>query len=654
MVDWDDLVAKIAGLEGGPRYFRIGLAMFVVGLICAIAVVALPIYSIEEGGVTYSANYGEMAAEPDADPMAVPNEAVLSHANLVIAASVLTIVMGLVLILEGRRLVDLRRFMVWHSEVRATALFALSAFIVFILLAGGSSLWSFADSLPSISGEGMTVEYSFNSPAAATVTILSGLMVMGLLFMVYYSTVLSVYRGGVTKRTRQMARFAMAVAVLALAALFALRISNIMVLHYEMAALEDFSYEVEMPFTQARIGYFADEIETADSMNSLDTSLSLLGWLLLFIGALCLLGCVGVAAHSLGGDSRRVRRTTILTSVAAPLGVVATALAAAGMVRTDDALVELFEFPTVDVTLGAGIVSGLVASLVLLVVSIAYIRVAGRDFILSAISGPAPEPELPQPQVDAALAAEGAEVPAVDAEAPLEVEAVPGERPPRRVPAAGVLAKRPVPLLVIIVAAIVVVAGIGYALMGGEDGGGGNGDRRTPVNIEELPGWAQEIQETLDMGEGQSVGFDVLGELPWTDLETSVYFISRVYVTVTWEDEADIGVIINRMENQPDTFMAEVYDEAGLDTVSDEASNPRNGQGQLQVVWETSGSWIMYGNASLVSTGNQDVRTDVGIDAFVEMVEAGDFQGLVRTQADNGNRCDITILVDGTYFTLQP
>jgi hypothetical protein len=646
LVDWDDLVWKIAGPEGGARYFRIGMAVLVVGLICLVAVVALPIYSITEGNVTISADYGEMADEPGLTPLVVPNEAVLKHANLVIAASVVTLLMGIVLVLEGRRVIALRRFMVWHSEVRATALYALTSLVLLLLLAGGASLWSFAHSMPQMTGEGVTIEYAVSSPAAATATILSGLMVLGLLFMVYYNTVLSVYRGGGSKRTRQMARLAMAVAVVALAGLFLLRFGNIMTVHYELEALaDDFAFEVEMPFTQGRLDYWAGVDELGTSVKAMNTPLGILGWLLLMTCAMGLAGCIGVAA-----TSRRVRISTSMAALAYIVGILAIVMPGIAVASADDAFQSLFEFIPADISAGSGLIMGFVAPLLAIVLAVLYSRVLGRGYIKMALTGPVPEPELAQPMVDEALAEQAAAM--GEAEPPLDVEPVPGEAPPRRRPALAGLSKRPTVLLAVMVVAIVVIAGIGYGLLGGGDGGGGGRDGRTPVDIENLSGFALEMHETVDMMEGQTTTYDVLSEVAWGDLDTSVYFVSDVTVYVTWQDEDDVGVVINRMENQPDTFMAEVYDDMQLDDVSDEASNTHGNPGDVQVMWYTSDPWVMVGNENLVATGNQEVVTDIQIECAITLTNAGDFQGFVRTQADDGNRCDIYIMVSGTFHTI--
>jgi hypothetical protein len=420
-----------------------------------------------------------------------------------------------------------------------------------------------------------------------------------------------------------------------------------MTVHFELDTLsDDLAFEVEMPFTQGRLDYWAGMDELGVAIDGMATPLAMLGWLLLITYVMGLAGCMGVAAHSLGADSRRVRVTTLITVFTSAVGVLAIVMPAIAYANADEAFVTLIGFIPADVSAGSGLLIGLAAPLFVFLLAFLYFRVLGPEFRKTALSAPVSEPELVQPMVEEALAEEAA----AEVEEPLDVGGVPKKEPPLRKPVLSGLTKRPALLLVIVIAAIVVIAGIGYGLMGGGGDNGDDGDGRTPVDINELQAFTNQALLTLDMNEGQTHTFDVFSEVPWNDLDNNVFFVAEVTIIVTWQDEDDIGVVINRMENQPDTFMVEIYDDMQLDDVSDEASNTHGNPGEVSTVWSTSDPWVMVGNSTLVATGDQEVVTAILIEGAVTLTSAGDYQGFVRTQADNGNRCDIEIWVSGTFF----
>jgi hypothetical protein len=640
MVDYDDIVARIAGSEGGPRYVRLGIVLTMVGLLCAISVLTLPIYQIESDSGTYSS----MLDARDDQPLGVLNPWVIDHANVALAGCILTAIMGTLFILEGRRLINLRRYLVWHAEARATALYSLAALMSIIGLAGGASLWSFTTSMPSASAGGVTVETDFTSPAASVVVLGMGFISLGLLFMVYYSTVLSVHRGGVTPRTRQLARLTMIIALLAFFALMMLRSGTVVEAEVELGVLgTDATATFTVPITMARADYFADFEEGNVSMGFLDFQLELVGWLLLITLMIALGGCVGIAAHSLGGESLRVRRTVSLPTIAGLACILVCFIGLSAMGTTSSAAEEALDLPDVSSSIGGAIPLALVGAIVVLGAAILYLKTAGRSFVIEALAFWI-RPEVPEtPPVP-----EG-EVPSEDlmfGDEPLEVT------PMRR---EGFMARLPSPirkfLPAIVVVAILLMAIVAYA--GIRSGGGGDGsDQKVPVDIPNLPSvqWSHEFSGSLS--EGGSITWDAIGDSIDQDMSSRVYFFNQVTLTLEWQDEPDTGFLINRWENQPDRFSISLIDDGELDVEGTEGTNPHGGWGNIQVTWSSAEYWISYGNLSLVSTGDFDVISDLLVEATVTLIEAGDFQSpLGRTQSDNGNDYTATVFLEGTNYT---
>ena len=63
-MDFDRIVTDIAGAEGINRYRRLGLVMFLAGLLCTLVLLKATIYDIEGNRWTY----GDLSAAPDATP----------------------------------------------------------------------------------------------------------------------------------------------------------------------------------------------------------------------------------------------------------------------------------------------------------------------------------------------------------------------------------------------------------------------------------------------------------------------------------------------------------------------------------------------------------------------------------------------------------
>jgi hypothetical protein len=130
---------------------------------------------------------------------------------------------------------------------------------------------------------------------------------------------------------------------------------------------------------------------------------------------------------------------------------------------------------------------------------------------------------------------------------------------------------------------------------------------------------------------------------------TAAIFVNTVTLTVTWNDEADAGIL---WTNEPDTFSAIVDDDQGIDTVEVSGSNPQGGQGRIVGVWSTGSAWVVTGNPDLVDWGDQEVYTEVLLEAGASMDQAGDqVTRLGRTQTDVGNNYVYSVSISGRQYS---
>jgi hypothetical protein len=643
-VDWDDIAWRVTGPEGGDRYVRMGIALVVLGIVAMAAVGFTPIFRTEDVSLTYDM----MAEDPDDDTsFGVPNSQALGHANWALAGAFLTIIMGIVLILEGKRIINLRRVMVWHAEARATALFSLAAFLSSISLFAGASLLGLAESMPTGEGAGVMVTFNGSSPAAVVVVITMGLATAGMLSMAYYNSVLSVYRGGGEVSNRRMARFSMLLALLSLGGILFLRVGTIMTATVEIASLPGQTFEMSWPYTMSRIDYQSTLGAGEELKGRLDIQLLVASLLLLFTAMCGMSGLVGVSARSLGGSSSRVRRATAmplegLLCAGAAILVLAWAASTAPAAAQDS-----WGIDNLQVDLGWGLYSGVLLAMAALGSALAYVGILGFREAREALvlgrkkEGPeeAEEEGIPQPMVDQALEEEArarGELPP-----PMEPE-VP--RPPLRERLLlGDARRNQIIIGVAVVVAIILVA---VLWPGGPGGGNGNGGSEEVV-IEELPEFTWDVSTDEYLGEGEDLYIDPL--VDFRGIPNTAIFIDTITVEVTWTDEADNGIL---WTNEPDTFTAMVDDDMGLDTAERSGENSQGGTGRLVATWDPA-SWIVVGNPDLVDWGDQEVYQDVNVRAGASMDSAGDqvtrFGG--RTQADPGNSYTIAYSMTGYQYT---
>lgn len=644
-MDWDDIAWRVTGPEGGDRYVRMGIVLVVLAIISMAAVGFTPIYRSDDASLTYDM----MAEDPDDDTaFGVPNSHVLGHANWALAGAFLTIMMGLVLILEGKRVVNLRRVMVWHAEARATALFSLAAFLSSLGLFAGASLLGLAESMPMGSAETVDVTYQVFSPAAIVVVVTMGLATAGMLGMAYYNCVLSVYRGGGDPVNRRMARFAMLLAVLSLGGVLLLRLGVIMTATLPVAELNGDTLEMHWPYTMSRIDHQSTLGMGEEMKGRLDLQLTVASGLLLFAAMSAMAGLVGVSARSLGGTSLRVRRATALPTEGLAAAGIALLLLAWASSTAPTAVRDSLSMSDLEVTLGWGLYSGVLLALVAIAGALGYVGGLGireaREALAiwrrKELSKEVEEEGIPQPMVDQVLEEEArarGEFP------PMEPEVT---TPPLRERLLLKDARRNQVIIgVLVVVAIILIA---VFWPGGPGGWNGNGGPEE-VLIMDLPEFTWNVAFDEYLLEGEDLFIDAFVDIK--DNPTNAIFINSVSVHVTWTDEPDEGIL---WTNQPDSFTARVDDDHDIDTADRSGTNPQGGQGSVIATWSSGDAWVVTGNPELVDWGDQDVFEGVTVMAGTSMDSAGDQVTLLgRTQVDPGNGYSISITLSGRHYT-QP
>ncbi|UCC92242.1 MAG: hypothetical protein JSW25_06090 [Thermoplasmata archaeon] len=596
--------------------------MVIGGFLSILSVIALPLFTVS--GETI--NYWDLVASPDASPMYIPNSEVSGIVNGALVGFGLMVLMGLAFILEGRGSINLRQYMPWHSEVRATALYSLAAVVVFVGVFKSGSLVAFAFAEPITVTDIIVVE-QVTAPGGAVALVIGMLVLLGLLFMVYYNTVLSVYRGGPPFENRNLARFGMTVAFLGLTGVFMLHSMNVMIINIDFhPPAEDIDYII--PYTYADVQYLVDTNQAEEGIRHLDTNLAIMGWSLLICGILGLGGMVGIAAMSLGSKTRRVNRTVALIALASLFAVVAlgsswnarrlvTGLGRAGIFYG--------VFPQV----ATPILAGVVISVIIIVAVVLFLRDITIEFVKEAI-WPSKEglPEAVQ---------EGAPKPEV-----LDV-------PTTTAPTQG---GRPIPwrtISVVVVVLVLLSAFIGYAYVLGPGEGDGGGD--DPLDITTLDQYLETVTLDLYFDEGQVRAVDVMAEVVRQDMDASCIFLYSVEVTVTWTDEPDERRVVAQWENQPDTFSVDLQDEMGMVYETGSSSNGHGMTGMVTLNWAMETTILGYGNTSMVDLADEEVEWDDPLTLWVTLEDAGDQTHLVRPdRVDGGNDCRISVVVEGYVF----
>lgn len=649
-MDWDDFAWRLAGPEGGPRYVRLGIVLVVLGIVSLAAMGFTPLFQSDDATLTYDS----LAKDPEGEPFGVPNSHVLGHARWALVGSTLTMVMGLVLMLEGRRVINLRRLLSWHAEARATALLSLAAAFSSVALLSGASMLGLSLSMPTSSGAGITMTVQASSPAAIVVVVAMGLALAGMLAMAYYNCVLSVYRGGGRSENRQMARLAMVLACTSMAGLVALRLGTIMSAVVTIAAGPDTVFELVQYYTMSRIDHQATLGANEAIKGTLDWQLTIASavMILTFLGAMA--GLVGTSARSLGGSSRRVRWAASLPTTGVLLVAIALLLLAWASATAGDAARESWGIDDLEVPLGWGLYLGVLMAIGALAGALGYLRLIGRDFALEALAiwrkvespqEDAVEEGIPQPMLDQVLEEE--------ARAAGAAGAFREEPPPPSIRIAGrTLTMRPRRMQVVLFAVIIaIIIAIAVLVPGGPGGNGGNGGEE-PVVITELPTFSEDHVLSEYLGEGDRLSYNALGTIIQGDLENNVYFVDSVTVRLAWVDEPAAGIL---WTNQVDTFEASAVDNQGMDDPSGSSANPQGGEGRVSLDWASTEAWFAVGNTGLVDWGQQQVFTESDVAVEVVMEDAGNqVTPLGRVQTDGGNSFTLTVTVSGHVYARVP
>jgi hypothetical protein len=565
----------------------------------------------------------------------------------------------------------MRVFMPWHAEARATALYSMAALFTLIGVVGAASLWSFGSTGQEYRFQGTVVHEEIAMPSGAAATVLGGLILLGLLAMVYYQMVLSVYRGWYKPRTRMMARLAGGTTLIGMAGLVVARVGLVMVHEIQFPIMGDSALYI-FNWNYPEVAFHATQDEFPTSWDDLAASLKGMYWLL-FAGVVAALGgCIGTSAHSLGGESRRVRFAVALTFLAGFFLVGGACLGIMAGSNADQAA-DLFGGLDVETTTSSGIWAGIAGGFVGMLLGLVFVRYAGTSLVLSGIglgglmapaAAPAPGTEGPAEPAEAPRAPP-AEAVVVDAppaeveEVPIDVEEVepgaPRVRRPLVVPGGtrGILA---------ILVAIIVLAAGAWAIHRGGDGGGDDGGLPDDIVITELDPFQIESEYTPGHmaleGETEThlnaAGLAIDPTISHEEWEVTVYFVNRVEVEITWTDEPADNLVIDRWTNTPDTFSLSVYDDIGILDETNEASNPQGGEGTVSVVWSSDTTWLVAGNRSWIDESLADVDWEAEIDFDVTLVSAGDITSITGrtslTQDDRGNYYSVRVVASGYYF----
>ena len=641
-MEWDEVVDKIAGTEGAPRYKRVGAFLLAVSFIAFLSLLFVPLFTSAD--VSYS--YFDLTSEPEEMPFGVPNEQVTGHVNLSLVGCVLIEVIGLLFILEGYRVINLRRVLVWHAEARATALYSLAAATSMVALAGIATIWGLVISMSLTSPEGDLLLGGVDSPGTLVAMIMIGLSMASMLFMAYYSCVLSVYRGGVTPRTRHMARLAMLVALVCVIGIIVVRMGVIATVTVETTVDVNVIAEEDVYYTKARIDHYAEDASEYPYMASLASQLGGIQIMLALALLAALAGSIGVSAYSLGGESLKVRRTASLPALAVFFTVFAGFYVMSAGGFAEAAVKEVWGDPMPPAYLSWGFYLALLLVLAGIALTAMYLREVDYEFVIDAFAfwkGFDKPDEEEEPLEGSVTSPEGP-----GDEGPIEVEPVPKVTPPRK----PRLSRPKMMVLAIVLVSVILIAAVaGVMVLRPPSGGNGGNPGRTPVVVEELPPFSEQFTDILYLNEGSTELYDALVEVfgVMDGIQDRVYFVEGVTVTVQWADEPDAGI---RWTNQPDTFSAEVRDQGNVfATGQDSDSNPQGGNGNIMASWNSAEFWLAWGNTGLVDTGEADVIRESTVVCQVDMDQAGDqTTRLGLTQTDPGNECAIHIQVTGTYY----
>jgi hypothetical protein len=229
-------------------------------------------------------------------------------------------------------------------------------------------------------------------------------------------------------------------------------------------------------------------------------------------------------------------------------------------------------------------------------------------------------------------------------------------------------------VLVIIVAAVVIIAGLAGALLVIYSGGVEDRVDDGVLVITELEPFNNTftgIHAVEEGGEPSDLTMELYYALVHPDEygEIVICFIERISVSVHWYDEPDetLGPIV--WENQPDTVHLHLHDGGEEFDVHDEATNEQGGPGELFAEWFGEGTfieetwrrvdeheWDGPDGETLVEVTGGHVLWGHPCFATCSCVEAGDqtHPRLPLVYTDQGTELTVEVTLEGYYLSLPP
>ncbi|MCK5415755.1 MAG: hypothetical protein KAJ35_10275, partial [Thermoplasmata archaeon] len=459
-----------------------------------------------------------------------------------------------------------------------------------------------------------------------------------------------VYRGGGALKNRRMARFAMSMAFLSLAGVVVLRMGTIMSTLVQITLDPITIFDAEFFYTMSRISYQATLGAGEAAKGVLDWQLTIASGLLFLSYLAAMAGLIGGSARSLGGNSLRVRRAAALPTTAIIMAVVSLLLLAWASATAPTAVRDSWGIDDMSVSLGWGLLVGVVLSIGALASALAYMKGLGLEFVREALAfwkkqevseEDLEEEGIPQPMLDQALAEDARAM----GELPPPEPEVKVPTPPLRERLLLKDARRNQIIIAVVIIVLIIIIAVLWT--GGPGGNGGNGGEE-PIVIADLPTFSEDHVLSEYLNEGDVLSYNTLSTILQGDPETTVYFVDQVSLRLAWRDEPDAGIL---WTNAPDTFRSRLEDNQGIHSPAESETNPQGGEGMISIDWISQDTWFAVGNTDLVDWGDQQVLTDSDVAARLVLVNAGNQATLGgRTQTDDGNTFTLTVTVSGHVY----
>ena len=626
-VDFERLVGAVLGQREDARYLKVGALLTVGSILCLYSITFLPLLKSGDAVVVPT----ERGTEP-------VDDVVSGYQLMSVLGSSALFTVGLLMVLQGVGRPVLGRMFPWHPEVRAAFVYALAMVAAIVATAGAGAIWSFAVNETEVVAGAVAIREDYTSPAGSLATAIGALMGLLCLGLAAVAGALAVHRAGGDRRLLRLCRLAILAAGLSALAFVVLHIGSTVVMNatveYSSPDMQG-ALTVDAPYTPADIELQAKLPDAGEAVRRLDTALDVFALTMLLLGLLWLVAVAGVAAMGLGAGTRRALRAASLPMVALAVAAVGIAEGAAVVAYSPNvvedltyAMVPVDTRISFDITLSGALLLALAAMAVGLVAAVLYVRTMGPSTLRAAY-------------------------------APATASAAPG---------AGAPASSPIPFKAVAASVIVFVAvtGLWWLGSGTMAGGGGQAAGAERVDIESLETFSETVGMTDHLPEGEEAVYSPIYEgifsSPLEEGDTAIYFIDEVHLTMRWADEPDVTRLVATWENQPDTFALSLVDGDGLVSLGEEASNPPDGEGVMEIDWVGEGSYLAFavvwgegGEYELsdawkgMAVTEGDLHwNDVPL-AGVDLIDAGDCINPRRPlkYADSGNDYTLEISIAG-------